>query len=146
MFEYGFTDLEIWQTKKRSNYTKVQDFVEVIFKRRTKLKLVGEFSDVCSLMVLKCLYLDRIGEPNISWRTVNKFARSVTKWKGVFEKRFSSVYSYIHHTRDYPPTLSWGNTVRGFFHDLKFVSDLADSKSISGVNLRYPWESNICYC
>ena len=40
---------------------------------------VGELSKVCSQIVLKCLYLARIGRPDIL-RSVNKLARSITKW------------------------------------------------------------------
>ena len=40
---------------------------------------VGELSTVCSQIVLKCLYLARIGRPDILW-SVNKLARAVTKW------------------------------------------------------------------
>ena len=43
------------------------------------LKSVGELSKVCSQIVLKCLYLARIGRPDILW-SVNKLARSITKW------------------------------------------------------------------
>ena len=38
---------------------------------------VGELSTVCSQIVLKCLYLARIGRPDILW-CVNKLARAVT--------------------------------------------------------------------
>ena len=40
---------------------------------------VGELSIVCSQIVLKCLYLARIGRPDILW-SVNELARAVTKW------------------------------------------------------------------
>ena len=43
------------------------------------MKSVGELSTVCSHIVLKCLYLARIGRPDILW-SVNKLARAVTKW------------------------------------------------------------------
>ena len=46
------------------------------FKEETKS--VGELSHVCSQIVLKCLYLARIGRPDILW-SVNKLARSITK-------------------------------------------------------------------
>ena len=42
------------------------------------LKSVGELSNVCSQVVLKCLYLARTGRPDIRW-SVNKLARSITK-------------------------------------------------------------------
>ena len=49
-----------------------------LFKEE-ELKSVGELSKVCSQIVLKCLYLARIGRPDILW-SVNKLARSITKW------------------------------------------------------------------
>ena len=47
---------------------------------------VGELSKVCSQTVLKCLYLARIGRPDILW-SVNKPARAVTKWTKACDKR-----------------------------------------------------------
>ena len=47
--------------------------------KEEELKSVGELSQVCSQIVLKCLYLARIGRPDIPW-SVNKLARSITKW------------------------------------------------------------------
>ena len=38
---------------------------------------VGEMSQVCSQIVLKCPYLARIGRPDILW-SVNKLARAIT--------------------------------------------------------------------
>ena len=61
---------------------------------------VGEFFKVCSQIVLKCLYLARIGRPDILW-SVNKLARSVTKWTGACDKISARLISYIHHTNDY---------------------------------------------
>ena len=39
----------------------------------------GELSTVCSQIVVQCLYLARIGRPDILW-SVNKLARAGTKW------------------------------------------------------------------
>ena len=47
--------------------------------KEEELKSVGELSKVCSQIVLKCLYLARIGRPDILW-SVKKLARSITKW------------------------------------------------------------------
>ena len=47
--------------------------------KEEELKSVGELSKVCSQIVLKCLYLARIGRPDILW-SVHKLARSITKW------------------------------------------------------------------
>ena len=49
--------------------------------KKEELESVGELSKVCSQIVLKCLYLARIGRPDVLW-SVNKLARSVTKWTG----------------------------------------------------------------
>ena len=47
--------------------------------KEEELEPIGELSEVCSQIVLKCLYLARIGRPDILW-SVNKLARAVTKW------------------------------------------------------------------
>ena len=47
--------------------------------KEEETKSVGELSHACSQIVLKCLYLARIGRLDIPW-SVNKFARSITKW------------------------------------------------------------------
>ena len=47
--------------------------------KEEELGSVAELSKVCSQIVLKCLYLGRIGRIDILW-SVNKLARAVTKW------------------------------------------------------------------
>ena len=66
--------------------------------KEEKLESVGEVSQVCSQIVLKCLYTARIGRPDILW-SVNKLARSITKWTKACDKRLNRLMSYIHHTR-----------------------------------------------
>ena len=65
--------------------------------KEEELKSVGVLSKVSSQIVLKCLYLARIGRPDILW-SVNKLARSITKWTKACGKRLSRLISYIHHT------------------------------------------------
>ena len=55
---------------------------------------VGELSQVCSQIVLKCLYLARFGRPDILW-SVNKLARAVTKWTKACGKRSARLISYF---------------------------------------------------
>ena len=74
------------------------------------LKSVGELSKVCSQIVLKCLYLARIGISDILW-SVNKLARSITKGTKACECRL------------------------GLCQDSDFAGDLDDSKSTSGGTL-----------
>ena len=65
--------------------------------KEEELKSVGELS---KSILLKCLYLARIGRPDILW-SVNKLARSITKWTKACDKRLSRMISYIPHTCDY---------------------------------------------
>ena len=96
---------------------------------------MGESSKVCSQIVLKCLHLARIGRPDIPW-SVNKLARSITKWTKACDKRLSRLISYIHHTSEYKQYCHVGNTAQqcrlGLFQDSDFAGDLEDSKSTSG--------------
>ena len=59
-----------------------------------------ELSDVCSQIVLKRLYLARIGRPDIPW-SVNTLARAHTKWTRACDKRPARLISYIHGTSEY---------------------------------------------
>ena len=68
--------------------------------KEEELKSVGELSKVCSQIVLKCLYLARIGRPDIIL-SVGKIARSITRWTKACDKRLSRLISYIHHTSEY---------------------------------------------
>ena len=101
-------------------------------------KSVGELSKTCSQIVLKCLYLARIGRPDILW-SVNKLARSITKWTKACDKRLNRLISYIHHTCEYKQYCHVGNTAKqcrlGLFQDSDFAGDLEDSKSTSGGTL-----------
>ena len=73
------------------------------------MKSVGELSHVCSQIVLKCLYLARIGRRDSLW-SVN--TRSITKWTKVFDKRLNRLISYIHHTCEYEQYCYVGNTAK----------------------------------
>ena len=99
------------------------------------MKSVGELSQVCSQIVLKCLYLARIGRPDILW-SVNKFARSITKWTKACDKRLSLLVSCIHRTSEYKQYCFVGNIAKqcrlGLSQDSDFAGDLEDSKSTSG--------------
>ena len=96
--------------------------------KEQELKSVGELSKVC-------LYLARIGRLDILW-SVNKLARSITKWTKACHKRLCRLISYIHHTCEYKHSYHVGNTAKqcrlGLFQDSDFVGDLEVSKSTSG--------------
>ena len=106
--------------------------------KEEELKSVGELSKVCSQIVLKCLYLARIGRLDIIW-SVNKLARSITKWTKACDKRLNRLISYIHHTCEFQQYCYVGNTAKqcrlGLFQDSDCAGDLEDSKSTSGGTL-----------
>ena len=79
--------------------------------KEEELKYVGELSLVCSQIVLKCLYLARIGRPDILC-SANKLARSITKWTKACDKRLSRLLSHIHHTCEYKQYCHVGNTAK----------------------------------
>ena len=98
-------------------------------------KSVGELSNTCSQIVLKCLYLARIGRLDVLW-SGNRFARSITKWTKACDKRLNRLISKTHHTSEYKQYCHVGNTAQqcrlGLFQDSDFAGDLEDSKSTSG--------------
>ena len=106
--------------------------------KEEETKSVGELSNACSQIVLKCLYLARIGRPDILC-SEKKLARSITKWTKACDKRLNRLISYIHHTCEYKPYCHVGNTAKqcrlGLFQGSDFAGDLEDSKSTSGRTL-----------
>ena len=106
--------------------------------KEEEAKSVGELSNTCSQIVMKCLYLARIGRPDILW-SVNKLARAITKWIKACDKRLNRLISNIHHTSEYKHYCHVGNTAKqrrlGLFQDSDFAGDLEDSKSTSGGTL-----------
>ena len=115
--------------------------------KEEEMKSVGERTQVCSQIVLKCLYLARIGRPDILW-SVSKLARSFKKWTKACDKRLCRLISYIHHTCECKQYGDVGNTAKqcrlGLFQDSDFAGDLEDSKSTSGGTLCIFWKSYIC--
>ena len=103
--------------------------------KEEEMKSVGELSQVCSQIVPRCLYLARIGRLDILW-SVNKLARSITKWTKACDKRLNRYISYIHLTSGYRQYCHVGNTAKqcrlGLFQDSDFAGD---SKSTSGGTL-----------
>ena len=114
--------------------TKIQVLVWVTITARKKNWRLGELSKVCSQIVLKCLYLARIGRLDSLW-SVNKLARAVTKWTRACDRRLARLISYIHHTSDHRQYCHVGNTAQHcrlyLFQDSNFAGGLEDSESCS---------------
>ena len=69
-------------------------------------------------------------------RSVNRLARSVTRWTQACDRRLARLISYIRYTSDYRQYCHVGNAAQhcrlGLFQDSDFAGDLEDSKSTSG--------------
>ena len=96
--------------------------------KEEEMKFVGELSQVCSQIVLKCLYLARIGRPDIQW-TVNKLARSIHKmdqglWQ-TLEIDWFHIFIILVNTNN---IVMWvilvNNAEWGLFQDSDFAGDL----------------------
>ena len=116
--------------------------------KEEEMKSVGELSKVCSQIVLKCLYLARIGRPDILW-SVNKLARSITKRTKACDKRLNRLISYIHHTCEYRQYCHVGNTAKqcrlGLFQDsVRFCRRSWGLKIHFWRNIMCFWKSYIC--
>ena len=96
---------------------------------------LGELSTFCSQNVLKCLYLARIGRPNILC-SVNKLARAITKWTQTCDRRLTRLISHIHHSNDNRQYCHVAYTAQHrrlvLLQDSDFAGDLEESKSTSG--------------
>ena len=116
--------------------------------KKEELESVGELSEVCSQIVLTCLYLTRIGTPDILW-SVSKLARgSITKWTQAYDRRLARLISHIHNTNDYCQYCHEDNTAQhgrlGSFQDTDFRLWPRKLKINLGMDFVYIWKSNIC--
>ena len=94
--------------------------------KEEEMKSVGELSHVCFQIVLKCLYLARIGRPDFLL-SVNRLARSITRWTKACDKRLNRLISKIHHTCEYKQYYHVGFAAKqcrlGLFQDSDFAGE-----------------------
>ena len=112
--------------------------------KEEELKSVGELSKVSSQIVLKCLYLARIGRLDILC-SVNELARSITKWTKTCDKRLCRLISYIHHTCEYKQYCCHvGNTAKtkqtGTVSRLRFLQEILRIQHLHQVEHCAFWE------
>ena len=94
MLKSALTDIANWPTKRQSCFSKSQSSpcLDDHHFKKDELESGRELSNACSQIVLECLYLARIGSPNILW-LVNKLAISVTKWSQACDRQFARLIS-----------------------------------------------------
>ena len=97
-------DIANWRTKQLNSYTKSQHHVMTTTNsKKKKWESVGELSKFCSQIVLKGLYLARIGRPDILW-SVNKLARAVTKCRQIHLLHATFSQIMVKHRRPIGPS------------------------------------------
>ena len=106
-----WNDFVSWQTRRLNNSAKCLFHASMTTTSKRKKRPVGELSTTCSQIVLKCLYLLRIGRPHIQW-SVNEVARSIIKWTKACDKRQNRLISYIHHTSECKQYCHVGNAAK----------------------------------
>ena len=89
---------KLWTEKNKSTPQLHEFTTSCLDDKKEEMRSVGELSKVCPQIGLKCLYLARIGRPDILC-SVNKLARSITKWTKACDKRLSRLI--FHHTCEY---------------------------------------------
>ena len=134
-----WNDIVSWRTKRLNNSTKYQLLALMIIISKKKNWNPRENCQKYALKLFWKTYAWHVLEdPDILW-SVNKFARSITKWTKACDKRLLCLISYIHHTCEYKQYCHVGNTAKqcrlGLFQDSDFAVDLEDSKSTSGGTL-----------
>ena len=101
--------------------------------KEEEMKSVGELSQVCSQIVLKCQNLARIGRIFYG-QQINLRDRLQNGPKPV-ANALNQLISYIQHTCEYKQYCYVGNIAKqcrlGLFQDSDFAGDLEDSKSTS---------------
>ena len=130
----------LWVGKQgRQNNSKISiPCIEDHHFKEEELKPVGELSKICSQIVLKCLYMARTRRPDILW-SVNKLARSITKWTKACHIRLSRLISSMKQTSEYKQYCHVGNTAKqcklGLFQDSDFCGRSWRFKITSGGTL-----------
>ena len=98
----------------------------------------GELFPVYAQIVLKCLYLARIGRPEFL-RSVDTLARSVTKWDKVCDKKVAKIDKLLRSLQKLTAILSCASQIEdcklSLFQDVSFASHVCKSKSTSGCLL-----------
>ena len=120
-----WNDIVSWQTRRHNNSTKYPLHVQMTTNsKKDEMGSFRELYEVCSQIVLKCLYLARIGRPDILWSVKKTCSCSYKMDQSLWQTFGAFDLCYM------------GNTAQqcrlGLFQDSYFAGDLEDSKSTSG--------------
>ena len=118
-----------------------------INSKKKNLDLLENCQKYALKIVLKCLFLARIGRPNIP-RSVNKLARPVTKWTRACNKRLSRLISYYTTRVNLSNLVMWetlhNNADWDCFRTLSLLEILKTQNRPRVRNPVYLWKSHVC--
>ena len=122
---------ELANKKVEQLYKVSSPFWMIINSSRRNSNQLENRQKLAHKIVLKCLYLARIGRPDILL-SFNKLARSVTKWTLTCDRRFVKA-DFVHSSHKRFPTIlscgKHGTALQTGFQDSDFAGDLEDSNS-----------------
>ena len=97
-----------WQTKLPSNCVRSpRSVLTTITQKKKNWKRWDKESNAYIQIVLKCLYLVRIGRPDRHSVSVHRLAPALTKWTRACDGHLDRVISYIHNTSGYTQFVMW---------------------------------------
>ena len=107
MPRHVWDDIVSWQAGRLHNSTISTPCLDDHHFNEEELKSVGKLSKVCSQIGLKCFFHGTYWKTGFFLLSVNKLARSITKWTKACDKRLNRLISYIHHTCEYKRVVKW---------------------------------------
>ena len=105
----AWKDVANLQINLLDSCTKSQLHVLTTVNSKKRNRICWKIVKICAQIVLKCLYLARIGRSDILC-SVNKLARTITKCTRACDKRLARLISYVRHTSKFKQCCQVGNT------------------------------------
>ena len=110
------------------------------------LGICRRIAQICSQIAPKCQYLARIDRPDILW-SLNKLARTVTKWTRACDKRLARLISEKHNTSEFQQCCHVGKyytTVQvGTVLGLWLYQEILKTQNRPHVNFLQIWKSHV---
>ena len=106
---------KILRTCKQIDSAITQSRTPCIDDHQFKEEEKGSVGEVSNIMRSTCFEMPVFGSKLVDWIflwSVNKLARSVTKWTRACDKRSARLISYIHHTIEFKQYCHVGNTAQ----------------------------------